>query len=241
MTGEDVILTRAGHDLRGELATMVTGVHYLLRYEAGLGEAGRQMLERIDGAGKRLGRLLDELELAVWIEGRSAITPGDAPRPPGDLVVEPYRLGPLVQGALRRLERSIAQRSVTVRADLPDDLPELEGDAELLGTAVEYVLDFAIARSPGRAVVASAGAAHPAELCVIDEGGPVDAAVRARLLEPFAEKEVIPRPEPGARRRERLGLGLAIARGIFAAHGGGLVVAPAPGGQGLALTCTLRR
>src|SRR4051812_17857126 len=67
MTVDDTFLSRVGHDLRGELATMVTGVHYVLRYEPSLGEASRQMLTRVQGAGQRLRRLLDELDDAVWI------------------------------------------------------------------------------------------------------------------------------------------------------------------------------
>ena len=227
MTGDEVILPRATHDLRGELATMVTGVHYLMRYEGGVGDSGKQMLERVNGAGKRLGRLIDELEQAVWIAGR----------PSGELLVEPLRLVPLVQGALVRLDRSIADRSVTVVTDLPADVPELEGDGELLGAAVEHVLDFAVARSPGHSVrVTVEGAAR---LSVTDEGGPVEPGLLARILDPFVEKELLPRPAPGARRRERLGLGLAIARGVFAAHGGGITAALAPGGQGVVLRCAL--
>jgi K+-sensing histidine kinase KdpD len=225
MPDEDAFLGRVGHDLRGELATMVAGVHYLMRYETGLSEAGKQMLERVNGAGGRLRRLLDELELAAWIGGR----------PPGPLSVEPCRLPILVEGALGRIERSIAQRHVVVHAGLPVDLAEIAGDPELLGVALEYALDFAVARSPGRAV--DVNASGPAEVAVIDEGGPVDAATMARLFEPFAEKELIPRPEPGVRRRERLGLGLAIARGIFAAHGGGLRAVA--GDRGITLNCRL--
>jgi two-component system OmpR family sensor kinase len=227
-----VFLSRAGHDLRGELATMVAGVHYLARYEKGVGEAGRQMLDRVTGAGQRLGRLLDELELAAWIEGR----------PAGALVVSKVELGALVEAAIARLERPARERAVTVRADLPGDLPELEGDAELLGLAVEFALDFAVARSPGRsAFVRGAFAGGAPVLVVADEGGPVAGEALAHLFEPFAEKDLIPRPEPGARRRERLGLGLAIARGIFEAHGGTLSAAPAPGGEGVELTCVLTR
>jgi len=227
MPDEDAFLSRVGHDLLGELATMVAGVHYLRRYEGGISEPGKQMLERVDGAGGRLKRLLDELEHAAWIGGR----------PPGPLCLEPCRLAPLVAGALGRIERSIALRRVAVRVEVPADLPAIEGDADLLGAAMEYVIDFAVARSPGRGVLVRAEA--PAVLSVIDEGGLVDAAVLARLLEPFAEKALIPRPEPGARRRERLGLGLSIARGIFAAQGGGLRATMAEGDRGIALTCTL--
>ena len=241
MPDEDGFLNRVGHDLRGELATMVAGLHYVMRYESGLGEAGKQMLERVNGAGNRMRRLLDELELAGWIEGRSKLpatgttgAAGPDPRPV-ELAIEPCRLPILVEAALGRIERSIAQRRVTVRTDLPGDLAEIEGDPELLGAAVEYALDFAVARSPGRAVLVHA--LGPATLSVIDEGGPVAASVLARLFEPFVEKALIPRPQPGVRRRERLGLGLAIARGIFAAHGGTITALASE--RGLALTCTL--
>ena len=206
---------------------MVAGVHYLMRYETGVGETGKQMLERVNGAGDRLRRLLDELELAAWIGGR----------PPGPLVVEPCRIPVMVAAALGRIERAIAQRRVAVRVELPDDLDEIHGDPDLLGAAVEHALDFAVARSPGGAIEVRAGG--PAQIVILDEGGPVAAAGLARLFEPFAEKQLIPRPEPGARRRERLGLGLAVARGIFVAHGGGLTAAPAPDDRGIVLTCTL--
>jgi two-component system, OmpR family, sensor kinase len=236
MADEDAFLNRVGHDLRGELATMVAGVHYLMRYEAGLGEPGKQMLERVNGAGNRLRRLLDELELAAWIDGAPFAASGPE-RGPTDLVVEPSRLPILVAAALGRLERSIGQRRVTVRTELPADLAEIDVDPELLGAALEYVLDFAVARSPGRAVAVRA--TGPATLEVIDEGGPVAPATLARLFEPFAEKELIPRPEPGARRRDRLGLGLAIAQGIFGAHGGSLTALASD--RGLTLTGALPR
>ena len=234
MTVDDVFLGRVGHDLRGELATMVAGVHYLLRYEAGLGETGRQMLERVDGAGKRLKKLLDELEDASWIEG-----PGER-RPARDAL----SVSGLLHEALASLERSASAREVTVGVSLPADLPDIEGDAELCVAAFEHELDFAIARTPrggAVSVVAALGAATPAEegsvvVTMTDAGRPLDEALLARLFEPFVEREALPPAEPGARRRERLGLGLAIARGILAAHGGSLAAAPAPGGQGLRLT-----
>lgn len=224
---EEAFLGRVGHDLRGELATMVAGVHYLMRYEAGLSDAGKQMLERVNGAGGRMRRLLDELEHAAWIGGR----------PPGPLSAEPCRLSALVADALGRIERSVEQRRVTLQVEVPPDLPAFEGDAELSGVALEYLLDFAVARSPDRAVAVRAEG--PAVLSVTDAGGPVDDATVERLFDPFVEKALIPRPEPGARRRDRLGLGLAIARGIVEALGGGIEARVAPDARGLSLSVRL--
>lgn len=229
MAADDVFLSRVTHDLRGELATMVAGIHYLLRYEAGVGAAGKQMLERVNGAGQRLRRLLDEMELASWIEG----APANA-----QLAAEPGRLDLQVQAALGRLERAIAQRGVTVALDVPDEPPEIVVDPELFGVALEHALDFAIARSPGKTVrVACEAHLGVPTLRIADQGGAVDPAALARIFEPFAEKDLVPRPEPGARRRERLGLGLAIARGVVAAHGGSLTATGMP--DGVALTLAL--
>lgn len=229
---DDIFLSRVAHDLRGELATMVAGVHYLLRYEGEISDPGRQMLERVNGAGQRLKRLLDELEHSVWI--------ADCPR--GALLMEPSRLCMLVQAAVMRLERSIAQRAVAIDALVPDSLPEFEGDPELLGVAVEYVLDFAVVRSAGHTIhVRAADAGSVPTLRVEDEGGTIEPASLARLCEPFVEKDFLGRVDPGARRRERLGLGLAIARGIFVAHGGGLTAECSPEGRGIVLECVLGR
>jgi two-component system OmpR family sensor kinase len=232
MSLDDEFLGRVGHDLRGELATMVAGVHYLLRYETQISGTAREMLERVNGAGQRLAKLLNEFEHASWIEGRDA----------SSLLTEPGRPSAIVEGALLRLERVIAARSIQVDARVPGDLPELEGDPELLGAAFEYVLDFALARSARAAVhVAGERVDGASVITITDEGGAIPPAALARLLEPFVEKEALPPPEPGARRRERLGLGLAIAHGIFAAHGGGLRASIAPDGRGIELTCTLGR
>jgi len=224
---DDAFLGRVTHDLRGELATMVAGVHYLLRYEAGLGAAGRQMAERVNGAGQRLGRLVDELELAAWIDG----APADF-----SLSREACSLEGLVRAALGRLSGSIAQRRVTVELDVPAGGPEIEVDPELYGVAIEHALDFAVARSPDRTVRVRAD--EGGALSITDAGGDVDPSLLARIFEPFVERELVPRPEPGGRRRERLGLGLAIARGIVRAHGGGASATAEGGGVAITLAPT---
>jgi K+-sensing histidine kinase KdpD len=232
MSVDDVFLSRVGHDLRGELATMVTGVHYVLRYEAELGDAARQMLNRVHGAGQRLRRLLDELDDAVWIDGGN----GDG------LVFEPCQADTLIRGALARLSQVVSAREVTLDVRVPEGLAAVEADARLSGAAIEYLIDFALARSRRKTTHITVEEAQGGPvLRIADEGGAIDDDALARLFDPFVEKELVPLPEPGQRRRERLGLGLAIARGILVAHGGALSAEVVPGGTGIVFTCTLGR
>jgi two-component system, OmpR family, sensor kinase len=230
MTVDEDFLARVGHDLRGELATMVTGIHYLLRYEADLGATARQMLDRVNGAGQRMRRLLDEFDDAVWIDGGG----------PSALQLEPCQVDLLITSVLERLRQVIQSREVAIDLQVPPDLPRFNADARLCGAAIEYVLDFAMARSRKKTVHLTASAADGRTvLSIADEGGSIPDDARSRILEPFVEKDLVPKPEPGQRRRERLGLGLAIARGILNAHGGSVAVENASDGQGAIFHLTL--
>lgn len=225
---DDEFFARVGHDLRGELATMLAGIHYVLRYEKELGSGSRDMLERVRGAGERLKRLLDEFDNAVWLRAETR-------RP---LLVSSCDAGELARRAAAHLEDLAASRGVTISvAAEPSSSTSLQADAELLRVALEYVVGFAVLRSrdrPVRVHVAGAGDRGPV-VTVVDEAGPVAPEPLARLLEPFGERAAMPVDPAGPRRRERLGLGLAIARGIFDAHGGGLTVESLPdGGDGSA-------
>ncbi|WP_437299977.1 sensor histidine kinase [Sorangium sp. So ce426] len=218
---DDEFFARVGHDLRGELATMLAGVHYLLRYQKDLGAAPRDMLERVRGAGERLKRLLDEFDNSIWLRA-------DPSRP---MAIASYDAGELARRAAGHLEEAATARGVRISfVAEPDGGAPVEGDPELLRVAIEYVLGFAILRSRDRPVqmcVSISGG--EAVVTVIDEAGPVAPEPLARLLDPFGERAAIPADPVAPRRRERLGLGLAIARGILGAHGGGLTVEPSSG------------
>ncbi|WP_437947335.1 HAMP domain-containing sensor histidine kinase [Sorangium sp. So ce296] len=215
---DDEFFARVGHDLRGELATMLAGVHYLLRYQKDLGPAPRDMLERVRGAGERLKRLLDEFDNSIWLRA-------DASRP---MSIARCNAAELVRRAAVQLEAMAAARGVQISFEAgPDGAATVEGDPELLRVALEYVLGFAILRSRDRPVQVRVSIADGAPVVtVVDEAGPVPPEPLARLLEPFGERAAIPADPVAPRRRERLGLGLAIAHGILGAHGGGLTVEP---------------
>jgi K+-sensing histidine kinase KdpD len=222
---DEAFFDRVTHDLRGELATILAGAHFLLRYESSLGESARSMLDRVRAAARRLERLVGELGHAAWLEDGSP-----------SLRSEPLSLHRLCD-AVREAEAPFASsRNVTVAAATED--AELLGDAGLLAIALRLALDLAVARSRGCEVSMSAGVEHGrAVVRVRDHAGRIEPTEIGKLLEPFAEKAVLG-TEEGARRK-RLGLGLAIASGILKAHGGSLEARATSEDDGLELVCRL--
>lgn len=225
---KEVFFGRVEHDLRGELATMLAGVHYLMRYESGLSPTARQMLERVHGAGDRLRKLLGEFGHAVWLEAEpNRAVPHAAFDLQGALEAVAGALGPKAEG-----------RGVELRIDVPEGIEQVFGDEDLVRTALGYAAELAIIRSKDRPVVLACRIEDGwGVVRIVDEAGALDEALCSRLLEPFGEKDIVPK-DPGSR-RERLGLGLPIARSMLRAHGGDLAVEPSPSGEGVCLRLVL--
>jgi len=217
MIVEDTFLDRVAHDLRGELSTMLAGVHYLLRFGRDTGVPSREMLERVGDAGERLTRLLEEFDDSAWLL--------DKPKP---LLLAPVRLRMLVDDLLERSGKVAQQRGARLHVDVAnnDENREFVGDQDMLARALLYVADFAMLRASTPEVRATAQ--YEGELPVVrivDEGPHIPESIRDRLFEPFVENELA-NLVPQGRRKVRIGLGLAIARAIFEAHGGSLMVEP---------------
>jgi K+-sensing histidine kinase KdpD len=228
MSVDEVFFDRVAHDLRGELATMVAGVHYLLRYGESLTPSAREMLERVSGAGDRLARLLEEFDDTVWLLDRRPELP----------FISTLSIGALLDDVVARVGKVAAARGVRLVVEIPESA-EIAGDPDALATALAYVVDLATLRSPAQSVYIAAGVQGGAPVVsVTDEGGAVPDALLARIFEPFVEREILPREGQG-RRKQRLGLGLCIARSILEAHGGSLRAETGPGSQGLILRCAL--
>lgn len=228
MSVDDAFFDRVAHDLRGELSTMVAGVHYLLRYGDSLTPAAREMLGRVSGAGERLARLLEELDDAVWLL-----------ETPKDLQRMPIQFGALLDDVVARVGKVAASRGARLVVELPEHSSEIMGDPDVLAAALAYVVDLAALRSRDQAVHISAEVRDGAPwIRVVDEAGPVPQELLDRIFEPFIERELLPKEQAG-RRKLRLGVGMTIARAMLEAHGGSLAVELSPGGGGLVAQCKL--
>ncbi len=111
-------------------------------------------------------------------------------------------------------------------------LPVVQGDASLLTSVLENVLDNALRYGPragGTIRVAANREPSAWRVAVDSDGAPMSATERAEIFEPF-------RRGSGERRSAGLGIGLAICRTIVERHGGLIGVEPLENGNRLFFT-----
>ncbi len=142
------------------------------------------------------------------------------------LVREQVSLGDLLSDAMASLQPMAADADVRLRGDARGGV-RADVDTREMSRALTNLIVNAIRHTPpDGTVVVEAGHDHGTALVtVVDECGGIPDADLARLFEPGWRGSHARTPgQAGA------GLGLAIARGVVEAHGGGIGVANVPGG-----------
>jgi two-component system sensor histidine kinase KdpD len=206
------LLSSVSHDLRTPLAA-ITGAASALRDETPGADAGerRELLDTIAEEAGRLERLLANLLDMTRLESGG---------------LEPKRewvpLEEIVGAALTRLEAQLAGREI--HTEIPADLPLAFGDPLLLEQLVLNLLENAGKHTPPGTPIAirAAVAEGRLELEVADRGPGLAPGDETRIFEKFQRGAKV-----GA---GGVGLGLAICRGIAAAHGGSIHAENRPGG-----------
>lgn len=199
------LLSSVSHDLRTPLA-VVTGAASTLLDERIPASVRRELTDTILEEAEALERRLQNLLDMTRLEG-------------GALQVRRQwqPLEEVIGTALRRTERPLAAREVSV--SLPSDLRLVPIDASLVEQVLVNLLENAARYTPeGSPIRISARDVGDAVEVAVDDRGPgVSEEEAASIFEKFhrARSDV-----SGA------GLGLAICRGIVAAHGGRIWVEP---------------
>jgi two-component system sensor histidine kinase BaeS len=198
-----LLLADVSHELRtplaviaGNLEAMIDGVH----------PTDEPHLTAILEETRVMERLIEDLRTMVLSEA------GTLP-----LHREPVDPDVLVDEVVRSFSGAAATAGVTVRAEVPDDLPILDVDPVRVREVLANLVANAIRHTPaGGSVTVSAVVADPwLELRVVDTGPGIDPAVLPHVFDRFVKTA----GSGGS------GLGLAIARSLMEAHGGTLDVA----------------
>jgi signal transduction histidine kinase/CheY-like chemotaxis protein len=196
---KDLFLATLGHELRNPLAGLEIGMR-LLRENQGDRAALEQLLAQdVD----RLKSLVNDLlELSRIRRGKLSIH------------AAPMDLSAAVVAVIDAARPQAEARSQSLAMEVERDV-RIRADATRIAQVVENLLSNALKFTPNGGsirVTLRADGTH-VELCVADDGRGIPAGDLASIFEPFTQSD----PEMGG-----LGIGLPLARGLVALHGGTL-------------------
>src|SRR5580698_4532885 len=200
------LLDSVTHELRTPLTAIRAAATSLLS-QPSLEESQRhEMFAILDEESARLDRLIGQA-----VEMAQLDTDGIEVRP------KPQRLQEVIEMALDDCRVLLRGRPVTV--ELPPDMPSISLDRELIRRVLRHLLENAARYSPAGSPV-RIGAALEADrllVSITDQGQGIDDAEQAYIFDKFYR---------GSRQRmlSGTGMGLAIAKAILRAHGGGIDV-----------------
>jgi signal transduction histidine kinase len=207
-------------DLHQPLASILGYTDLLLSEPVGiLGTLQVKFLERIKASIERIQSMTDELVEVADVD------PGI-----GKFQTEPVDLTSVIDDAIAFTRSQLQDKSIVLRVNLPDQLPELTADRDALQQILIHLLQNAGSASPTkgeialRARVQKNGHAANVILQVSDTGGGIPDADLPRVFSRLylAEKTQI----PGI---GETGIGLAIAKTLVEAQNGTIWVDTQPG------------
>lgn len=200
------------HELRTPLTSIRAAASTLVEGN-GLDDATRKDLAAIvDEEASRLDALIGEAVEMAEIDANVI-----------QVHATPQHARTLLEHTVEESHAALARHQVTLMVQEPDGLAWF--DAKLLGRVFRHLIENAARYSPpeGRIVLRSRRVAGRLEFDVEDDGPGIDKGDLPLIFEKFY------RGKKSSRFGKGTGMGLAIARAILVAHGGGIEVKSDPG------------
>jgi PAS domain S-box-containing protein len=198
----DEVLAVVSHDLRNPLS-VIDMCAASLSDKLPPGDAAHSLVRTIESSTAWMNRLIEDLLDVARVEaGRLALE-----RYPHDLVR-------VISEATVMLEPLIAEKSLTLREELPEYLPRASVDSRRIVQVLENLVSNAVKHTAAGGEIRIHAEATNGEILVSvrDTGSGIPSENLPHLFDRFWQAR-------GAR-RGGAGLGLAIAKGIVEAHGG---------------------
>lgn len=213
---KDRVLSTVSHELRTPLTVVSAAVANLRDGLAGpLTSEGEQMVGLASKNLERLGRVVNNLlDFSRLESGRASLSP------------KAVSLSEAVDDAVTGIR--LANRSAAaVAARLPENLPALLCDPDMLQQVLHNLLDNALRHAASGVEVLARLNDGLVVVSVVDDGPGIPARSLPQLFDLFVQLE---RPAGGAGYKGT-GLGLAICREAVRLNGGRLWAEPGPGGR----------
>jgi len=206
------LLDSVTHDLRTPLTSIRAAVTTLTSAPNLAEPEKSDLLAVVDEESLRLDRLIGQAVEMAELDAESV----KIERQAQDVL-------DLMETTLEELRPVLGGRRVDVQ--IPDDLPRVPMDRELVRRALRHVLENAIRYSPPESFVALSAARESDRLLlsITDQGPGIDPAEQLFVFDKFYR---------GRQHRTSIkgsGMGLAIAKAILEAHGGGIALSSKPG------------
>lgn len=207
------------HELRTPLAVIRAAAENLADEVVRDPEKTRQYGELINREGRRLSNMVERVLLFAKIRAGNP----QFERQVIDLVAT-------IDDAIASNSAWMDERSVTVRKELPESLPELIGDPSALSSVIQNLVSNAIKYSrPGGTVTIQAresktDSGTAIQIAVHDDGDGIPSKEIPHLFEPFFRGERARRTQI-----QGSGLGLSLVKQVVEAHGGSIDVVSTPG------------
>jgi len=218
-------LSSVSHELRTPLTSITGYIEMLADGDAGeLTTEQLAMLGIIDRNSRRLLMMIEDLLTVSRIEAKTF-----------ELMVTPVDVGLLVDHVRDAVAPSVAERTLQLVIDVPEDLPELEGDAGQLERVLLNLATNAVKFTPPDGEVAIRARRHDDELVVSvsDTGIGIPLVEQPRLFHRFFRAST-------ARDHaiQGTGLGLSLVKAVVERHGGTVTLESVPA-EGTTVTVRL--
>jgi signal transduction histidine kinase len=208
-------LANMSHELRTPLNAILGYAELILDNIYGdMPQRMRAVLQRVQSNGKHLlGLINDVLDLSKIEAGQLTLS------------LEDYSIGDVVQNVVTVVEPLATEKRLTLKVELPSDLPTAHGDQRRLTQVLLNLVGNAIKFTDTGEVAIEAAASNGAyTVAVRDTGTGIDLADQGKIFEEFQQAD-----SSTTKTKSGTGLGLSISRRIVAMHGGRIWVQSAPG------------
>ena len=223
---KDQFMAALSHELRTPL-TPVLITAAMLREDETLPEEVRKGLEVIEQNIEIQARMVDDLLDHSRIINNKL-----------ELAMGPCNLRVIIQRALDVCRAGASQKGIGIRLELDARQHQLNADAMRLQQVFWNLIQNAIKFTPpgGKITIASHSGGDRVEVSVTDTGCGIDPTLLEVIFNPF---EQVQQRSGSSGAQRGLGLGLAIARRVVAAHGGTITATSRGKGSGTKFVVSL--